>query len=740
MPHLASAVPHGIAALFRHRCTTLAALLACVPAAPAFAQSNALPAVTITDTADTEDGRGAVGGYTARRGISATKTDTPIAETTQSISVVSREQMDARNIQRVNEAVSYTAGVVADPYGNDTRYDWTLLRGFSAVSDLYRDGLGLQVGNFAVLKSEPYGLERVEVLRGPSSVMYGKVGPGGLINQVSKKPTDKPLRELGVAVGSFDKKQVFGDFSDALNTDGSVRYRLTALLQDASTQVDLTRNDRAFIAPTIDIKLSRDTDLTILANYQRDRAAANANGTYSPAFKQAISNVSFGTINLADIPRNVNIGSPDYDGYDRDYASLGYQLEHRAGAGLTLRQNVRYEDLDVDYRRTQLVTPAGIFLPFTLVSQAIGVKEHVRSLLADQHAEFRFGGDGVEHRVLAGVDIALKRYSESTAEGPASILFVPTAPSYSPTALPAVTQRADYEQRQVGLYVQDQIKIEDRVVVSGALRHDWVRSETTGIQNTVSSRQSDGNTTGHLGAMYLLGNGVSPYASYSTSFKPLLGTDATTNQAYKPETARQFEVGVKVQPANSKTLFTAAVFNLRQKNTLTRDVLTGGAATQSGETETQGLELEFSSTLFRGFNMNASYTYMDGEVLRHRTAALQGARPDLVPRHTAGLFAEYTLQSGAAQGLTIGAGVRYIGEMTIRDAQVPAGFGPSGYVNHVTPGYTVADLSLRYTTGGWTLGLSANNLFDKQSYAYCGNQSCIWNTAREVVASARYRW
>ncbi len=742
MPKSHFARPNA-APVFPHRWIAVAAGIVCLQASlPVIAQTATLPTVTVEGEA--EDGRGPVNGYTAKRGSTATKTDTPIAETPQSISVISREQMDARNVQRVTEAVGYTAGVVIDPYGNDTRYDWTLLRGFSAVSDMYYNGLALQGGNFAVQKSEAYGLERVEVLRGPSSVMYGQVGPGGLINQMSKKPTDAPLREMGFALGSFNKRQLFGDFSDKLNEDGSVRYRLTGLVQDASTQVDFTRNDRFFLAPSLAIKVNRDTDLTLLANFQRDRTAANANGTYSPNLKAIVGLLTGGFLTqLNDIPRNLNIGSPGFDGFDRDYASVGYQLEHRANSGLTLRQNVRYEDLDLDYRRTQLAN-LSITNPFTppvypvLQSNLIGVREHVRALMADQHAEFRFGGNGIEHRVLAGLDVAIKRYSEATATGATLINFLPDFPAYSPVAYPAQTQAADYSQRQIGLYVQDQIKIQDRFILSGALRHDWARSQTDGIQTTVSSRQSDSATTGHVGAMYLAGGGVAPYISYSTSFNPLLGTDANTGLAYKPETARQAELGVKYQPPGTKTLITAAVFDLTQKNTLTRNTLIiGDPPTQSGEVKTQGLELEFSATPFRGFDINGSYTYMDGEVVRHRTAAMVGALPDMVPRSTAALFAQYTVQSGAAQRLTIGAGVRYIGEMNIRDQQSPLG-GP--YLDFKTPGYTVADFALRYPVGNWTLAFNINNVFDKQSQRYCGNQSCIYNTAREVVASARYRW
>ena len=700
-----------------------------------------LPVVQVTASVATD---AADNGQIAHYGSTATKTSTPLRETARSISVISRVQMDARNTQTIADALLYTAGVFSQPYGYDPRYDWPLMRGFSALYGTYLNGLALQYGSYAIGRMEPYGQERVEVLKGPASVLYGKVGPGGIINMVSKRPGETPLHEVGITVGNHDRRQLDIDLGDRLDDEGRLRYRVTGIAREADTYVDDTMDDRLYIAPSLSWTPSKDTRLTVLASHQRDRTSPIANGTYSPHLKSIIgayTQMFTGTsIVPRDIPRERNIGTPDFDKFKRAHDMAGYELEHKLDNNWELQQNVRYERLQLDYWRTQLNSiDASTFVTGvpTLLSLPVILLEDIEAISADQQARHVWRGEHVEHRLLFGVDYLHKTFIEKSGTGPAdSITLTPTAPVYGSVAKPPIDSRTDSRQSQIGAYVQDQIKLRQKYVLTTGLRHDWVRSHSDAKLGTGSdSHNSDSAYSGHAGILYLGNKGISPYASYATSFLPTLGMSATTGQAYEPETAQQYEVGVKLQPSGSQTSVTAALFNLRQQNVRTRDPATL-VITQAGEVETRGMELEFASTPAAGVSLNGSYTYTDGEVLKHTDPGLQGSRPDLLPRHTMALFAGYTLQSGPLTGLGIGAGTRYIGSSTVRARRLDTGT----YTNFATPSYTLTDLALHYTLDRWRFALNINNLFDKEYLTYCNDQACGYGSAREVLASARYRW
>lgn len=216
-----------------------------------FSGSNTVTLVGATDNAVTlapvtvnaegigESAYGPVEGFTAKRSATGSKTDTPILEIPQSISVITADQVKTTGATTLKEALSYTPGVSATPWGNDSQYDWIYLRGFDAYSPgFYQDGLQLRnSGNWAVWQTENYGIERIEYLRGPSSVLYGQNSAGGLINVVSKRPTRTPIREISAQIGTDNRRQIATDLSGQADSDGKWLYRLTALERDADLSV-----------------------------------------------------------------------------------------------------------------------------------------------------------------------------------------------------------------------------------------------------------------------------------------------------------------------------------------------------------------------------------------------------------------------------------------------------------------------------------------------------------------------
>ncbi|KAG1258516.1 hypothetical protein G6F65_015552 [Rhizopus arrhizus] len=312
-------------------------------AAPALREDAALlDPVTVTGQAETATGP--FHGYAATLSATGTKTDTPIIETPQSITVVGAEEIETLKSQSLQDALGYVAGV-SRAEGLDRTTDSLFLRGFrSNQGSYYRDG-SLYTVNIYDGRQEPYGLERIEFLKGASSVLFGAMPPGGIVNTVSKRPTLEPLRELNVEAGSFRRKQVAADFGGALDQDGIWSYRLTALKRDSDTFIDHVPDDRTYVAPAIKWQPSEATSLTLLAEYQKDRTAY----VYGlPAQGTVLPNIN------GDIPRDRFTGEPGLDEFKMERFSVGYLFEHAFSSQLKLRHNLRYVNAKSDYNSTDI--------------------------------------------------------------------------------------------------------------------------------------------------------------------------------------------------------------------------------------------------------------------------------------------------------------------------------------------------------------------------------------------------
>jgi len=718
----------------------MSATALCSPLAlPAHAQDAGEPlAVPEVDVAGRiESARDPVRGFVARQEIAGTKTDTPLIENPQSISVVPRDQIDARQAQTLGEALRYTAGARVENFGTDSRTDWFQLRGFNAQDvGIFLNGLRYNAG-YAGSVYETYGLERYEILRGPTSVLYGQIAPGGLVNQVSRRPTDTAQGEVRLTAGSYGRVQAQATTSGPLTADGRWLYGLTALGRASETAVDQVRDDRAFVAPSLTFRPTANTSFTALTYYQRDRTSGNQflpyDGTVRPT--------PFGRIG-----RSRFTGEPGFDRYEREQYGLGYEFSHRFNNVFSFQQNLRYAHTGIDW--TQAF--GGGLQPDrrTLNRFAYRADVDVNTFQVDNQLQANFTTGPLTHTVLAGFDYSQVSYRNNqslyrTADF-SSFFFGTGLDVFSPvygTPVPELSPSSFIRQNttQYGLYLQDQIRV-GQLVLLGGIRQDWAYADTQDRLSTTDGNtyQNDSKFTWRAGALYLFDNGLAPYVSYARSFQPQIGT-TFGGSTFSPLEGEQYEVGIKYQPPGVRSFVQASAFQLTQRNSLTADPAVAFGQVATGEIRVRGIELEAVAELGFGVNLVGSYTYLDPEITRSNAAGEVGNRPAGVPNHTAGLYAEYTLiqAAGPLSGLTLGFGARYLGNTPTANA-----------LHNVVPSTTLFDATVRYDLSklsermrGLQLRVNASNIADTRYVSRCtSDTACFYGNRLNVLGSISYTW
>lgn len=704
-------------------------LVAQAPAAPAQAPVTStvtsgqatLPTVTVTGAAFSEQAKGPVVGYVARRSATATKTDTPLIETPQSVSVITAEEIGDRKATTLDETLRYTAGVTsnAKPWASD---QMSLVRGFALESaSVFLDGLQ-NPSTAAMGAIEPYGMERIEVLRGPASVLYGQVAPGGVINAVSKRPTTEPLREIGVEYGTYDRKTFKADIGGAIGESGALSYRLVGLVRRADTRLDEDRDDRVYLAPSLTWQPSAATRFTLLASYQEDdQSYAWGNQLRNP-----------GALGQPD--PSVNIGGLD-NRWKRTNTTVGYELEHRLSDTWQLRQNLRYGDLD---REGTDVFNLGLRADGRHIGRAVSPRvAEWRGITLDTHAQANFSTGAVAHTALLGVDYSRAKLSftrrNANAVMPDLDLFNPV---YAPQ--PLAPNAAPFEDetpsKQLGFYLQDQLKWQ-RWVLTAGLRHDKAdqSSRRINLLNGVVTPTADlstSDTTGRIGVVHLFDNGWAPYLSYATSFAPETGLDVA-GRSLEPSRGKQLEAGVRYQPAGEAFSFIASVFDLTRENVKTSVPGMAGVFQQTGEIEARGLELELRARVAKGLSVIGQYTNLDSRITRSNNGD-QGLTPMAVPRHNASVWGKYEFTAFGDQPAFAALGVRYVGK-----ARSGQDFGTANLRN---PSLTLVDAALGLDVGAWRYSFNVDNLFDTQKLVDCDTTFCYRSPERTLRLGASYRF
>ena len=683
--------------------------------------------ITVTSAAASQESAwGPAATIAAKRSATATKTDTAIEKTPQSVSVVTSEEMEIRQPASVKEALGYTPGVVVSNRGASNTYDFVSIRGFTSVGlsqNNYLDGLKLQ-GNFyndAVI--DPYMLERVELMRGPTSVLYGKSNPGGIISMVSKRPTTMPLHEIQFKMGTDNLYQTGFDFSDALDDSGEFSWRLTGVARSNNQQQDNAKQQRYAIAPSFSWRPDDKTNFTFLSYFQNEPET----GYYGWLPKE-------GTVQ--PLPNGSRIGSNFNEGasnntYSRNQKMVGYSVEHGFDDTFTVRQNLRFAEMKT---AQQSVYGTGIAADgHTLNRGTVVDNERLQNFSVDTQLQSKFATGALEHTLLTGVDYMRMRNDINATFGSAPSIDLYSG--YTPERF-AFGDAAPYqlnESKQTGLYIQDQAEWDKWVFTLGG-RYDWSKQATTVRSDNGSVERNDKKFTWRGGVNYLFDNGISPYLSYSQSFEPsAFDLWSQPRVSYAPSKGEQYEAGVKYVPKDLPVVLTGAVYQLTKSNNLTADPSNPLAQVPAGEIRARGVELEAKAAVNANINLTASYTWIDAEYTKDTT--LKGNTPEQVPEHMASLWGDYTFNTGTLSGLTVGTGGRFIGS-SYGDPANSFKVGSAAVMDAVVK-YDLA----RFGLAGSSLAVNVNNLLDREYVSSCfQTYGCFWGAERQVVATATFRF
>ncbi len=720
---------------------------------PAPAAPQPKPTGPGNSSASDKTAYGPVQNYSAKNTATGSKTDTPLNEIPQSVSVVGAEQIRDMGAQTAQEVLRYVPGVVADTYGNDGRTDGGMIRGTEATE--YLDGMrrtfGYYVNNYRV---DPYFMERLEVLRGPASVLYGQADVGGIVNAVSKRPQTEQGGEITVEYGTFDFKQVKFDMTGPITSDKRWSYRLTGLARDAETQVDYVDDDRLAIAPAITFRPDSNTTITALGHFRQDRA-----GTISQ-FLPHVGTI-YPNVNGQRISQDRFVGEPG-DHYDTDVASGTLLVEHKFSPWLKLNHASRYADVDNDYDAIGSsgyadATEQTIYR-YRWVSLA-----NTKTFNQDTNLEAKFSTGDLRHKVLGGVDYTNYDMQLNSGFGSYSNPFNVYHPVYgqpgdlyatSPcgsldpndyqvvSSMPLCTH-TDQTLQQTGLYVQDQMRLGNWLAVLGA-RKDWVENTVTGAGTNAISKKDEAISY-RAGLMYEFSFGLTPYFSYAESFAAVSDVDRNGNP-FDPKQGRTYEVGFKYQPVGANFAINAAIYDMDESNRLVPDPFSIFSQTQIGAVATRGFEFEITGQITKNLKVAGGYAYTDARYDDSMTAVVcadcsdpsnpvyvlvsaAGNQVESIPKHTASLWGVWEFDDPYLKGWSVGAGARYTGTSADVLEQVRV------------PGVTLFDAMVAYEEEHWRWQISGQNLGDKEVYTTCLQRGdCFIGQARTIITGLTYKY
>ena len=679
----------------------------------------------------------------------ATKTDTPIVETPQPITVIDDELYLAQGAVSVSDTLNYVSGVTANPYGPDSRVDGAFVRGINALQ--FRDGMRDIFSFYASIRADPYNFDQVELVRGPASVLFGQGALGGIVNLVSKRPEFETGGEVAVRYGSYDRKEALADFTGPLSD--TVAARVVARVRDSGTQTDFVPDDRVFVSPSVTFAPSPDTDFTLIGLYQEDDSGSTAQ--FLPLVGTILPNTN------GQLPHDLFVGKPGWDRYDGRLLQGTALFEHRFGETARLNLKARYIDSDLTYFThypDSYCNPANPYVQLdpatgrppadasgnTIIDPATGCAfadpdqrtiglyvdasyARMEIFSTDNNVQFDFNtGAQIEHTLLAGADFSFNHVRKTGGFGIEYIdiydIDYDALSDFGGGLQPGAQPSEDVKQDQLGVYLQDQIRFFDRVSVVLGARRDWTSS-----RSFAGPRRRDAATTFRAGVIAEVVDGVSPFVSYTESFEPIAGT-ASDGSAFIPKSGRQYEAGIKFHPADA-ILVTVTGYHIKESNRPISDDSTPDPfdQIQLGSLTSKGVEFEGNATLPGQFNLIANLSYNEAE--------LDGTNRQLdnVPKFNASLWATKGFALSEGSSLLLGGGARHVGKNR--------SFGPAFPGGIVTPAFTLFDAFAEVTVDRWSFAVNATNLFDKRYYSAClARGDCFMGSERNVFGTVSYRF
>ncbi len=632
--------------------------------------------------------------YRKPNAASVTGTNTPIIETPFSVQVIPQTIIRDRQSRNVKDAISTVSGVT---YNGDVqgRSGQTFsIRGFDGVATL-RDGFrqfGIGEGQTQPV-TEIANLEAVEVLKGPASILYGAIEPGGLINLVSKKPLSRPFYEVEVQGGSRGLISPRFDVSGPLTADGKILYRINGLYQSINSVRNLTQPDqKSFIAPTIAWKVGDKTDLSISAEYIDSNRPADFG---LPAVGTSVANV----------PRDRIISEPS-DRVTNQSLNIGYALDHKFSDNWKLRNAFRYASNQYEFNVVAL--PLSFDATTNTVNRFFATQDaQTKDYTLQTNLTGEFATGDIKHKLLVGADYVRRegRLFSSLGDPTTLDLFNPVYGVAKPNKLDlpgfgGTTTNGN----SFGFFVQDQVDIVKNLKLLAGVRYDTLSQNITNIPGAAVEPGETSLTasalTPRLGLLYQFNDRLSAYSSYSQSFTPNSGT-TVAGAALEPQRGQGYEIGIKSDLIDGKLFATLAYFDISKQNVPVTDPANPLFSITSGEQSSRGIEFDISGEPAPGLKLVASYAYTDAKVSANSDPTLVGKKLFGVPEHAASLWATYELQRGQMQGLGFGAGLNFKGD---RQGDLENTFRLGSYVT--------ADAAIFYKRDDWRFALNFKNIGD----------------------------
>ncbi|WP_176115167.1 TonB-dependent siderophore receptor [Burkholderia cepacia] len=683
-----------------------------------------LPEIDVTGKSDRSSS-----GLVGLRTTAGTKTDTPVAEVPQTINIVTAQQIEMTGATDLNQALRYVPGFAT--FGADSRTDsYAALRGFTPT--LYVDGVAApHTAVIADWRVDPYTIDSIAVLRGPTSVLYGAGEPGAIVDVHTKLADGERVREAGVQIGNDARKQFMVDVGDTLDPDGRYAYRFVGVARDGNAETGPNGDRRVALAPSFRWRPNADTSLTLSATFLQDSGDISSN--FLPASGTVLPNPN------GRLSQDIYMGDPGFNDYRKKQWSLGYALEHRVNAIWSLHQDVRWSHLSLDdatvfgngfapHSTTNMMRTAGLF------------RLNYSRLDIDNHAQARFGTGPLEHTLLLGA-----QYDRQTTTNSVWLAIAPSLNLYHPVYRPVTdaifsgpTSLGHVDQytamNTFGVYAQDQIRWKRWTLTLGG-REDFVNARFDDRTAGKQARQDVSAFSGRVGLTYRGDAGLSPYVSHSTSFDPVIGVRLYGGGLPKPTRGTQTEAGLRWQPPGRNLMLSAALYQIDQTNVVTPTPVnldpTGTTSVQTGKVRSRGIELSAVGKVTRELSVVASYVHQDVKNVQANDASLNHwpvAVP--LPRQMASMWADWTWRAGALSGLGLGGGVRY---------QSASAGAPDNSLT--VPSVTLVDLALHYEIPHWRFALNVANLFDRRYVSGCQSYNvCVFGNERTALASAKYNW
>jgi iron complex outermembrane recepter protein len=648
-------------------------------------------------------GEGEEEGYNVPNASTATRTDTPLRDIPQSIQVVPQEVIEDRNIRTVTEAVETVSGVVNQGNNYGSPAGSRIIRGFDQG---FAEGSAVNLRNGS-RDADFYGIvpigtvEQVEVLKGPASVLFGQIEPGGVINTITKQPLSEPYYQIAFEAGNYGFYQPSIDLSGSLTGDKTLLYRFIAAYQGSNSIQPFVDQKLTTIAPSIALNLG-------------DRTKLNFYYEYANFFADDIQT---DTVVLSDgslAPRDFYLGYPSLNLFDITYNRLGYNFTHQFSDNLQLRNNLA---ISLGDHRDERSYATGVvddrFINIGSFDYDYSRDNYFGQI--DLLTKFKTGA--IAHQFLVGFDVNRFVKNETIFENPNIPDLDILNPNYdfsSPVTIP--DSKFNTQIQTYGVYLQDQIAFRDNFKLLIGGRYDWISYEQEiadfgTFGNTIDDpEQNDGAFSPRIGLVYQPSDTVSLYASYSRSFIQTTGFNPD-GRAFEPTRGTQYEVGVKTDFLDKKLSTTLAAYQITKTNVTTTDPNDPAFSIQTGEQQSQGIELDVKGEILPGWDVTVAYAYTDAEITEDNTFTV-GNQLNNVPYNQASLWTTYELQQGDFKGLGFGLGLFYVGE---RQGDLDNSFEVDGYFR--------TDTALYYRRDGLNAAINIRNLFDNDYLVYISGTS-----------------